>query len=96
MSPLGRPRNGGRSEKTFGWRIIAGLVIRLGLGAESLACAAIFFIQLFSAVYYPIDTLPASGQEWWRQHTAEHHDGAEQAAYEHARASRQASVDQLT
>ncbi|GAA5162992.1 KamA family radical SAM protein [Ornithinimicrobium tianjinense] len=48
-------------------------------------------------VYYdPIDTLPPSGQEWWRQHTAEHHEGAEQAAYEHARASHQASVDQLT
>jgi ABC-2 type transport system permease protein len=45
----------------FGWAIgliIAGLVIRLGLGAESLAWAAIFFIQPFSAVYYPIDTLP--------------------------------------
>ncbi len=42
----------------FGWAIgliIAGLVIRLGLGAESLAWAAIFFIQPFSAVYYPID-----------------------------------------
>jgi ABC-2 type transport system permease protein len=47
----------------FGWAIgliIAGLVIRLGLGAETLAWAAIFFIQPFSAVYYPIDTLPAA------------------------------------
>ena len=47
----------------FGWAIgliIAGLVLRLGLGAESLAWAAIFFIQPFSAVYYPIDTLPAA------------------------------------
>ena len=47
----------------FGWAIgliIAGLVIRLGLGAESLAWAAIFFIQPFSAVYYPVDTLPAA------------------------------------
>lgn len=45
----------------FGWAIgliIAGLVIRLGLGAESLAWAAIFFIQPFSAVYYPVDVLP--------------------------------------
>jgi ABC-2 type transport system permease protein len=45
----------------FGWAIgliIAGLVIRLGLGAESLAWAAIFFIQPFSAVYYPVETLP--------------------------------------
>ena len=47
----------------FGWAIgliIAGLVIRLGLGAESLAWAAIFFIQPFSAVYYPIEVLPPS------------------------------------
>ena len=45
----------------FGWAIaliIAGLVIRLGLGAESLAWAAIFFIQPFSGVFYPIATLP--------------------------------------
>ena len=47
----------------FGWAIgliIAGLVVRLGLGAESLAWAAIFFIQPFSAVYYPIETLPVA------------------------------------
>ena len=47
----------------FGWAIgliIAGLVIRLGLGAETLAWAAIFFIQPFSAVYYPVDVLPRS------------------------------------
>jgi len=45
----------------FGWAIgliIAGLVLRLGLGAESLAWAAIFFIQPFSGVYYPVATLP--------------------------------------
>lgn len=45
----------------FGWAIgliIAGLVLRLGLGAESLAWAAIFFIQPFSGVYYPVETLP--------------------------------------
>lgn len=46
----------------FGWAIgviIAGLVLRLGLGAENLAWAAIFLIQPFSGVYYPVDTLPA-------------------------------------
>ena len=45
----------------FGWAIgliIAGLVLRLGLGAESLAWAAIFFIQPFSGVYYPVEVLP--------------------------------------
>lgn len=45
----------------FGWAIgiiIAGLVLRLGLGAESLAWAAIFFLQPLSGVYYPLATLP--------------------------------------
>jgi ABC-2 type transport system permease protein len=39
--------------------IIASLVLRLGLGAESLAWALIFLIQPLSGVYYPIATLPA-------------------------------------
>ncbi|MFO1035264.1 MAG: ABC transporter permease [Geminicoccaceae bacterium] len=45
----------------FGWAvglIISGLVLRLGMGAESLAWAAIFLIQPLSGVYYPISTLP--------------------------------------
>ena len=45
----------------FGWAIgliISGLVLRLGLGAESLAWAAIFFLQPISGVYYPVATLP--------------------------------------
>ncbi|HSP59753.1 MAG TPA: lysine 2,3-aminomutase, partial [Ornithinimicrobium sp.] len=47
-------------------------------------------------VYYdPIDTLPPSGQEWWRQHAAETAQADAQAASEQAAASRQASVDQL-
>ena len=47
-------------------------------------------------VYYdPIDTLPASGQEWWRQHTVETAEADEAAAVEQAAASRRASVDQL-
>ncbi|WGF87174.1 ABC transporter permease [Marinivivus vitaminiproducens] len=45
----------------FGWcmgLIISGFVMRLGLGAESLAWALIFLIQPVSGVYYPIDVLP--------------------------------------
>lgn len=45
----------------FGWAIgliISALVLRLGLGAESLAWAAIFLFQPLSGVYYPIETLP--------------------------------------
>lgn len=46
----------------FGWAIgliIVGLVLRLGLAAESLAWGAIFFLQPISGVYYPIQTLPS-------------------------------------
>lgn len=49
----------------FGWAIgliIAGLVLRLGLGAENLAWASIFLIQPFSGVYYPVSTLPQAAQ----------------------------------
>ncbi|KUG54380.1 lysine 2,3-aminomutase [Serinicoccus chungangensis] len=51
-------------------------------------------------VYYdPIDTLPASGQEWWRREAAEVHGtdeaGQQEKAQEAAAASRRASVDQL-
>jgi ABC-2 type transport system permease protein len=50
----------------FGWAlgiIIAGLILRLGLGAESLAWAAIFFIQPLSGVFYPLSTLPQPLQQ---------------------------------
>ena len=43
----------------FSWAMglmIAALVLRLGLGAESLAWALIFLIQPLSGVYYPIAT----------------------------------------
>ena len=51
-------------------------------------------------VYYdPIDTLPVSGQDWWRQQAAEVHGtdeaGQQEKAVAAAAASRQASVDQL-
>jgi ABC-2 type transport system permease protein len=45
----------------FGWAIgmiISGLVLRLGLGAESLAWGVIFLIQPVSGVYYPLEVLP--------------------------------------
>jgi ABC-2 type transport system permease protein len=46
----------------FGWSIglvVSALVLRFGLGAESLAWVAIFAIAPLSGVYYPIATLPA-------------------------------------
>lgn len=45
----------------FGWcigLIVSGLVLRLGLGAESLAWVAVFALAPLSGVYYPIDVLP--------------------------------------
>jgi ABC-2 type transport system permease protein len=45
----------------FGWSIglfVSALVLRLGLGAESLAWVAVFAIAPLSGVYYPISTLP--------------------------------------
>ncbi len=46
----------------FGWAIglaMSGLILRLGLGAEELAWAAIFIIAPVSGVYYPIAVLPS-------------------------------------
>jgi ABC-2 type transport system permease protein len=46
----------------LGWAlgiIISALVLRYGLGAESLAWVAIFALAPVSGIYYPIDTLPA-------------------------------------
>jgi ABC-2 type transport system permease protein len=45
----------------FGWAIglaISGLVLRVGVGAEGLAWAAVFAIAPASAVYYPVSILP--------------------------------------
>lgn len=46
----------------MGWAIgllVSGIVLRHGLGAESMAWIAIFAVQPISGVYYPVDTLPA-------------------------------------
>ncbi|HBE91080.1 MAG TPA: ABC transporter [Gammaproteobacteria bacterium] len=45
----------------MGWSIglvVSGIIMRYGLGAESLAWIAVFAIQPVSGVYYPIATLP--------------------------------------
>ena len=47
----------------FGWAVglmVSGMVLRLGLGAESLAWACIFALLPVSGVYYPVAVLP----EW--------------------------------
>lgn len=45
-----------------GWALglmISGLVLRFGLGAQSLAWVAIFALAPISGIYYPIEVLPA-------------------------------------
>jgi ABC-2 type transport system permease protein len=52
----------------MGWAIglmVSGIVLRYGLGAESMAWIAIFAVQPVSGVYYPIATLPQ-----WLQYVA--------------------------
>ena len=46
----------------FGWAIglaMSGIILRLGLGAEEFAWAAIFILAPISGVYYPIRVLPS-------------------------------------
>ena len=38
--------------------VIAGLVVRNGVGAEGLAWSVLFFLMPFACVYYPVATLP--------------------------------------
>ncbi len=50
----------------LGWSIgllVAALVLRYGLGAESFAWVAIFAFAPVSGIYYPIEALPAGLQE---------------------------------
>jgi len=49
----------------FGWAIglaVCALLIRFGLSAESFAWASIFILAPLSAVYYPVEVLPAAAQ----------------------------------
>jgi len=52
----------------MGWSLglaICGLILRHGMGAESLAWLAVFTLSPVSAVYYPVSILPG-----WLQHVA--------------------------
>lgn len=51
-----------------GWALglfVTALLLRVGLGAESVAWMALFLIAPISAIYYPVDVLPA-----WLQYVA--------------------------
>jgi len=50
----------------MGWAIgliMSGIVMRHGLGAESIAWAAAFFLQPFGAIFYPVSIYP----EWLQE-----------------------------
>jgi ABC-2 type transport system permease protein len=52
----------------MGWAMglaICGLILRHGLGAESIAWFAVFMLAPISAIYYPVSILP-----WWLQYVA--------------------------
>jgi ABC-2 type transport system permease protein len=52
----------------MGWALglaICGMILRHGMGAESLAWLAVFTLSPISAVYYPVSILPR-----WLQHVA--------------------------
>jgi len=52
----------------MGWALglaICGVILRHGMGAESLAWLAVFTLSPLSAVYYPVSILPG-----WLQHAA--------------------------
>ena len=52
----------------MGWALgmaICGMILRHGMGAESLAWLAVFTLSPISAVYYPVSILPG-----WLQHVA--------------------------
>jgi ABC-2 type transport system permease protein len=52
----------------MGWAMglaICGLILRHGLGAESIAWFAVFILAPVSAIYYPVSILP-----WWLQDVA--------------------------
>jgi ABC-2 type transport system permease protein len=45
----------------FSWAIglfVCGLVLRNGMGAETIAWSVLFFVMPFACVYYPVSTLP--------------------------------------
>jgi len=45
----------------FGWAVglmVSGIVLRYGLGAESLAWGLMFGIMTLACIYYPLETLP--------------------------------------
>ncbi len=72
----------------MGWSlglVVSSLVLRYGLGAESLAWVVIFAIQPISGVYYPIDVLPGWLQPIaWLLPSSHVFEGMRAVLFEHA------------
>ncbi len=72
----------------FGWSIglfVSALVLRLGLGAESLAWVSVFALAPLSGVYYPISVLPGWLQPVaWMLPTPYVFEGMRAVLFEHA------------
>ncbi len=70
----------------MGWAIalfVCALVLRQGLGAESLAWAVIFALAPLSGIYYPIDVLPQAVQPLaWTLPSAHVFEGMRAAMFE--------------
>ncbi len=72
----------------MGWAIglcVSALILRFGLGAESLAWLAIFLMAPISAIYYPVSVLPGWLQ-WvaWALPSAHVFEGMRAILFEHA------------
>ena len=71
----------------MGWSVgllVAGMVLRYGLGAESFAWVSIFAIAPLSGIYYPVSTLP----DWlqpvsWLLPSSYVFEGMRQLMFEH-------------
>lgn len=72
----------------MGWAVgllVAALVLRHGVGAESIAWAAIFALAPLSGIYYPVATLPAWLQPLaWALPAAHVFEGMRAVLLEHA------------
>lgn len=72
----------------MGWcigLIVSAVVLRFGLGAESMAWVAIFLISPLSGIYYPIATLPGWLQPVaWTLPSAYVFEGMRAVLFEHA------------
>jgi len=69
---------------------------RAGLEARQPGTAAEEALDRRYEYYDPIQSLPASGQQWWARHTAADHAGAMQEGHDRAAASTAAALSLIS